>query len=72
MSGAWCGDVAGTRVAQFRKVDAFEEALTGAEQYRGDRNVHLVNQPLAKVLLDDIDSATNTHVFALRGFPGSG
>ena len=61
----------GANIAQGRKIDTFEESLTGAKQDWRYGEVHLIDQALAKILLDDIDSATNANIFASGGFLGT-
>lgn len=71
MGGPCRGFVLDAGIAQGRKIHTFEEALTGAEQNRRYDEVHLIDKPVAKILLDDIDSATNANIFASGGFPGA-
>jgi hypothetical protein len=63
--------VPGAGVTQGRKIHTFEESLTGAEQDWRYGYVHLVDKALAKILLDDIDSATNANILASSGSPGA-
>jgi hypothetical protein len=56
--------VPGAGVAQSRKIRSFEEPFTRAKQDRRNRDVHLVDQAFAKVLLDDTDAATNANILA--------
>ena len=58
----------GAGVAQGRKVCTFEESFTRAEQDRRNCDVHLVDQALAKILLNDIDAATNANILAFGRF----
>lgn len=51
-------------VAQGRKIYTVEQSLTGAEEYRRYGDVHLVDQVVAKILLNDVDAATHSHVLA--------
>ena len=62
MSGKGRAFVPGAGVAQGRKVYSFKEPFTGAEQDRRNREVHLVDQALAKILLNDVYAATKTNV----------
>jgi hypothetical protein len=71
MGGPCRGFVLDAGIAQGRKIHAFEEALTGAEQDWRYGDVHLIDKAVAKILLDDIDSATNANIFASGGFPGA-
>lgn len=71
MGGPCRGFVLDAGVAQGRKIHTFEEALTGAEQDWRNGNVHLIEKAVAKILLDDIDSATNANILASGGFPGA-
>ena len=71
MGGPCRGFVLDAGIAQGRKIDTFEESLTGAEQNWRYGYVHLIDQALAKILLDDIDPATNANIFASGGFPGA-
>jgi hypothetical protein len=57
---------AGAGVAQGGKIDTFEESRTGAEQDGRYGDVHLVDQAVAKILLNDVDAATHSHVLASR------
>lgn len=71
MGGSCRGFVLDAGIAQDRKIHTFEEAFTGAEQDWRNGYVHLVDKAKAKILLDDIDSATNANIFASGGFPGA-
>ena len=71
MGGPCCGFVLDAGIAQGRKIDTFEQALTGAEQDWRDGDVHLIDQAEAKILLNDVDSATNANIFVSGRFPGS-
>lgn len=71
MSGPRRGFVLDAGIAQGRKIHAFEESLTGAEQDWRYGYVHLIDKALAKILLDDIDSATEANIFAFGGFAGA-
>lgn len=69
MGGPCRGFVLDAGIAQGRKIHAFEEALTGAEQDWRYGDVHFIDKAVAKILLDDIDSATDANIFAPSGFP---
>jgi hypothetical protein len=71
MGGPCRGFVLHAGIAQGGKIHTFKEAFTGAEQDRRYRYVHLIDQAVAQILLDDIDSATNANIFASGGFPGA-
>ena len=71
MGGPCRGFVLDAGIAKRRKIHAFEEALTGADQNWRYGYVHLIDQAVAKILLDDIDSATNANIFSSCGFPGA-
>jgi hypothetical protein len=71
MGGPCRGFVPDAGIAQGRQIHTFEEALTGAEQDRRNGYVHFIDKAMAKILLDDIDSATNANIFASGGFPGA-
>ena len=58
----------GAGVAQGRKVCSFEESFTSAKEDRRNGDVHLVDQALAKILLNDIDAATKTNILAFGRF----
>lgn len=58
----------GAGVAQSRLVDPFEEAFTRAKEDRRNGDVHLVDRALAKMLLNDIDAATNANIVASGRF----
>ena len=64
------GHVLGTRIAQCMQVDTFEKSLARPEQNRRDRDMHFIDLALTKVLLDDIDAASNANIHALGGFAG--
>ena len=68
MSGKWRAFVPGAGVAQGRKVDSFKESFTSAKQDRRNSDVHLVDQALAKILLNDVYAATNTNILAFGRF----
>jgi len=59
-------------VTESRKIDTLEQSLTRAKKDWRHRDVHFVDQALAQILLNDIDSATQTYVFSSRGFTGPG
>ena len=67
----WRALAPGAGVAQGRKVHPFKEPLTRAQQHGGNGDVHLVDQALAQVLLDGVDTATHTHILAPGGFSGT-
>jgi hypothetical protein len=69
MGGPCRGFVLDAGIAQGRKIHTFEEALTGAEQDWRYGYVHLIDKAAAKILLEDIDSATNANILASGGFP---
>jgi len=71
MGGPCRGVVLDAGIAQGRKIHTFEEALAGTEQDRRYGYVHLIDEAMAKVLLDDIDSATNANILASGGFQGA-
>ena len=68
MSGTWRAFVPGAGVAQGRKVCSFKESFTSAKQDRRNGDVHLVDQALAKILLNDVYAATKTNVLAFGRF----
>ena len=68
VSGKWRAFVPGAAVAQRWKVYSFKEPFTSAKQDRRDSDVHLVDQALAKILLNDIYTATKTNVLASGRF----
>lgn len=70
MGGPCRGFVLDAGIAQGRKIHTVEEAFTGAEQDWGYGDVHLIDQAVAKILLNDIDAATNPNVFACGSLPG--
>ncbi len=71
MGGPCRGFVPDAGIAQGRKIHTFEESLTGAEQDWRYGHVHLIDKAVAKILPDDIDSATNANILASGGFPGA-
>lgn len=71
MGGSRRGFVLDAGIAQGRQVHTFEEALAAAEQDWRYGYVHLVDKAVAKVLLDDIDPATDANIFASGGLPGA-
>lgn len=71
MGGPGRGFVLDAGIAQGRKIHTFEESLTGAEQDWRYGYVHLIDKALAKILLDDIDSAANANILASGSFPGA-
>ena len=71
MGGPCRGFVLDAGIAQGRKIHTFEEALTGAEQDRRYGDVQLIDKAVAKILSDDIDSATHANIFACGGFTGA-
>ena len=71
MGGPCRGLVLDAGIAQGRKIYTFEESLAAAEQDWRYGDVHLVDKALAKILLDDIDSAPNANIFASGRFPGA-
>lgn len=64
MRGEWRALTTRAGVADGRKIYTVEESLTGAEQDRRYGDVHLVDQPVAKILLNDVDAAAHSHVLA--------
>ena len=58
----------GAGVAQGRKVGSFKESFTSAKQDRRNSDVHLVDQALAKILLNDVDAATKTNILTCGRF----
>ncbi len=68
VGGTWGALVPGAGVAQSRKVCSFEESFTRAKQDRRDSDVHLVDQALAKILLNDMDCATDAAILACSRF----
>jgi len=60
--------VLGAGVAQGRKVYPFEQSLTRAKKDWRNGDVHFIDEALAKILLDDIDSTTNADVLSFGGF----
>ncbi len=64
MRGKWRPLTPGAGVAEGRKIYTFEQSLAGAEQDGRYGDVHLVDQAVAKILLNDVDAATRSHVFA--------
>ncbi len=56
---------------QGSKIDSVEESLTGAEQDGRDSEMDFVNEALAKILLDDVDPASKSHILALGSFTGA-
>ena|SRR5664279_1113125 len=71
MGGPCRGFVLDAGIAQGRKIHTFEESLTRAEQDWRYGYVHFIDKAVAKILLNDIDSATNANIFACGGFPGA-
>jgi hypothetical protein len=70
--GSLCrGFVLDAGIAQGRKIHSFEKALTGAKQHWRYGDVHLIDKTKTKILLDDIDTATNANIFASGCFPGA-
>jgi hypothetical protein len=65
------GFVLDAGIAQGGKIYTFEESLTGAEQDWRYGYVHLIDKAVAKILLDDIDSATKANIFAFGGLAGA-
>ena len=60
------GDELDALVADSAAVEVVEEALTAAEQYWHDRDVHLVDQAGAEVLLDGCHPAAESDVLTVR------
>ena len=71
MGGPCRGFVLDAGIAQGRKIHAFEESLPGAEQNWRYGYVHLIDKAVAKILLDDVDSATYANIFAIGSFAGA-
>ncbi len=71
MGGLCRGFVLDAGIAQGREIYTFEKSLTGAEQNWRYGYVHLIDKPLVKVLVDDIDSATNADIFTSRSLPSA-
>ena len=65
------GFVLDAGIAHGGKIYTFEESLTGAEQDWRYGYVHLIDKSVAKILLDDIDSATKANIFAFGGLAGA-
>src|SRR6266481_10048517 len=62
-----CGNVLGAVIAELCCVDTGEEVLSGAQQDRGDGQMHLVDQPGAKVLPNRGYAAAKSDVLAVGG-----
>ena len=71
MSGKWRAFAPGAGVAQGRKIDTFDESLTGAEQNWRYGDVHIIDQAVAKILLNDVDASAHPHVFVPRSLAGA-
>ena len=70
MSGKRRAFVSGAGIAQGGKVYSFKEPFTSAKQDRRNGDVHLVDQALTKILLNDVYAATETNILASRRFAG--
>ena len=68
MGGQWRALVLGAGVAEGRKVYALKEPFTSAKQDRRNSDVYLVDQALAKILLNGIDTATNANILGSSRF----
>ena len=71
MSGEWRAFVPGAGVPQGRKVYSFKESFTSAKQDRRNSDVQLVDQALAKILLNDVYTAAKTDILAFGCFASS-
>ena len=68
MSGKWRAFVPDAGVAKLGKIYSFKESFTSTKQYRRDGDVHLVDQALAKILLNDIDASAKPNILAFGCF----
>ena len=68
MSGQWRAFAPAAGVAQGRKVCSFKESFASAKQDRCNGDVHLIDQALAKILLNHVDAATNPNILAFGRF----
>lgn len=71
VSRKWRGFVSGATITQGRKVYFFEESFTRTKKDWRNGDVHFIDQALAKILLNDIDAATNANIFACGGVLGA-
>src|SRR5437763_1164672 len=71
MRGARRRDVLAALIAELGSVDAGEKVFAGAEQDGGNRQVHLVDQSGAKILLDRGDPAAEPDVLTFGRSDGA-
>src|SRR5580700_9566062 len=64
-------DVLRTGVSELDEINLAKEAFTRAEEHWGYRQVQLIDEPGAKILLNGGDAASDTNVFPIRGRCGS-
>src|SRR5262245_29120356 len=71
MRGIRRGHMLTARVAKLGEIDAAEEMLTRAQQNRGDRKVHLVDQTGPQIVPEGGDAAADADILAARGIEGA-
>src|SRR5262245_17631698 len=68
MRGIRRGHMLAARVAKPGEIDAAEEMLTRAQQNRGDREMHLVDQTGPQIVPDRGNAAAKADILAAGGF----
>jgi hypothetical protein len=63
--------VLATLIAELGCVDAGEKVFAGAEEDRGNGEMHLVDESRAQVLPDCSDAPAQPDILAIRGFAGA-
>src|ERR1700730_8487356 len=60
-----------TGVSKLDEINVAKEAFARAEEHRGYRQIQLIDESGAKILLNGGDAASDTNVFPIRGRGGS-
>ena len=60
-------DVPGTPVSELDEVNVDKEAFARAEEHWANREIQLVDESGAQILLNGRDAASDTDVFPVRG-----
>src|SRR5277367_3395983 len=71
MRRAFARDVLRTGVSELDEINVAQEAFARAEEHWGYRQIQLIDESGAKILLNSGDAASNTNVFPIRGCCGS-
>src|SRR6266704_3316543 len=66
-----CGNMLCNTIAELHCVETRKKMLAGTEKGWSNREVHLVDQSCAKVLLDRGDSAVKSHISSIGSFRGA-